>query len=242
MADLGRSKNGPRPRRTLVRYTAWLPTTPIRAPTAPAARGRRRLRAAALRERLDEEISRAERHGTAELPAGGDRQPRASSRASTAASCASRRSPTSRRRCGASCAASTGSAAPRRRRAARDPARRRRARAARSSRGARSSGCSTIKVEAAGARRPLRISVGLAAGARVSTRGAAGERARRPATGNGDEPHAALEGQHGAESPRRAGDAQPDDARGGSPPRVRTRAQFIIHSRCSPDQSCGCCA
>ena len=104
---------------------------------------------------------RTPRHA-AQLPAGGDRQPRGARPRARTASCPSRRSPTSDRRCCASCAASTASAGrathellvvlpgadgPRGEIVARRVLERLR----------------TIKIEADGMRRPLRVSVGLAA-------------------------------------------------------------------------------
>ena len=55
---------GPLPRRTLVRYQAWLPATTIRAPIGSRREYGDCLTPAALSERLEEEIGRAERHGT----------------------------------------------------------------------------------------------------------------------------------------------------------------------------------
>ena len=58
--------------------TEWLPTTDISRSPGPLPPGSIVcLSAEALAERLEEEINRAGRHGTpAELPAGGDREPR----------------------------------------------------------------------------------------------------------------------------------------------------------------------
>ena len=64
MATGRRSQRSGVPPRTLVRPTAWLPATTIRAPTGPRPGQIACLSAAELRERLTEEINRAERHGT----------------------------------------------------------------------------------------------------------------------------------------------------------------------------------
>ena len=198
-----------------------------------------RLSESALLDRLEEEIGRAERHGTklscllvvidnveelvrehgSELP--------------------SRRSPTWRARCGASCAASTASAGratgellivlpgadgPR----------------ARSWPVACSSGCSTIKVEADGTRRPLQISLGLAAWrADMSAPRSCSPAPAPPRAGA----TATILRRPSAASRRRG--------RGGRPtlpallcgPRRRSKAPRLHNrQRCSPDQSCGCCA
>ena len=227
--------HGTGPERTPVARTladkarAWLPATP------PRASDRRRRRtfdwpaAAELDERLEEEIGRAERHGTPlscllvvvenleELA----REHGGELREQTLA--------TSRGRCAASCAASTASAMPSEREllivlpGRRRPARRDR-RAARARPAARDQGRSARR-SAARCASPS----GLPPGGPRATRRAA---ARAGARGRGALRQRRAPRAGGARgSPRRAALAQ-------EPPRHRLHNPVA----CSRDQSCGCCA
>ena len=82
-----------------------------------------------------------------------------------------------------------------------------------------------IKIEADGERRPLRVSVGLAAWREdVERRGAARARARGRASGE------------------TAPTARPALTELGARRRCAGRTDLHNLTRCSPDQSCGCCA